>query len=162
VKTIRFAHNIVARKGLPESTVASYPAVVAIRQGVMAGVSDGGQRSRRLDTDKDCRVSRAPGRKRLRRRARKKTFWTATAISLVGSDGALFRDGLRRRGVAGYLKKDEAQQQKQFIARTWEHVSARAAAIPRRLDQMPGTRRTDIPSQYAALLRARRIEEKAR
>jgi TRAP transporter TAXI family solute receptor len=106
VKTIGFAHHIVARKGLSDSTVAAFTRqLFAIRQALMAEFPLAAK-IETPDTDKDAAIPVHPGAAAFID-GEEKTFldrygdfiwWGLMGLSAVGSAGAWF---------AGYLKKDE-------------------------------------------------------
>ena len=106
VKTISFSHHIVARKGLPEATVAIFTRqLFAIRQSVMAEFPLAAK-IETPDTDKDAVIPVHPGaaafvdgeEKTFLDRYSDYIWWGLMALSAMGSAGAWF---------AGYLKKDE-------------------------------------------------------
>ncbi|WP_146691286.1 TAXI family TRAP transporter solute-binding subunit [Bradyrhizobium canariense] len=106
VKTISFAHHIVARKDLPESTVAAFTRqLFAIRQSVMAEFPLAAK-IETPDTDKDAAIPVHPGaaafvdgeEKTFLDRYSDYIWWGLMGLSAMGSAGAWF---------AGYLKKDE-------------------------------------------------------
>jgi TRAP transporter TAXI family solute receptor len=106
VKTISFAHHIVARKGLADSTVAAFTRqLFAIRQAVMAEFPLAAK-IETPDTDKDAVIPVHPGaaafidgeEKTFLDRYSDFIWWGLMGLSAMGSAGAWF---------AGYLKKDE-------------------------------------------------------
>src|SRR5882724_5856042 len=106
VKTISFAHHIVARKGLSESTVAAFTRqLFSIRQALMAEFPLAAK-IETPDTDKDAAIPVHPGaaafvdgeEKTFLDRYSDFIWWGLMALSATGSAGAWF---------AGYLKKDE-------------------------------------------------------
>ena len=106
VKTISFAHHIVARKGLSDSTVAAFTRqLFAIRQAVMAEFPLAAK-IETPDTDKDAAIPVHPGaaafidgeEKTFLDRYSDIIWWGLMGLSVIGSAGAWF---------AGYLKKDE-------------------------------------------------------
>ena len=106
VKTISFAHHIVARKGLSDSTVAAFTRqLFAIRQAVMAEFPLAAK-IETPDTDKDAAIPVHPGaaafidgeEKTFLDRYSDFIWWGLMGLSVIGSAGAWF---------AGYLKKDE-------------------------------------------------------
>ena len=83
VKTISFAHHIVARKGLSESTIAAFTRqLFAIRQAVMAEFPLAAK-IETPDTDKDAAIPVHPVLRPLST-VRKRPFSIATAISSGG------------------------------------------------------------------------------
>jgi TRAP transporter TAXI family solute receptor len=106
IKTISFAHHIVARKDLSESTVAAFTRqLFAIRQAVMAEFPLAAK-IETPDTDKDAAIPVHPGaaafvdgeEKTFLDRYSDFIWWGLMGLSAMGSAGAWF---------AGYLKKDE-------------------------------------------------------
>jgi TRAP transporter TAXI family solute receptor len=106
VKTISFAHHIVARRGLSDSTVAAFTRqLFAIRQQVMADFPLAAK-IETPDTDKDAVIPVHPGaaayvdgeEKTFLDRYSDYIWWVLMAMSAMGSAGAWF---------ASYLKKDE-------------------------------------------------------
>ncbi len=106
VKTISFAHHIVARKGLSESTVAAFTRqLFAIRQS-LKNEFPLAAKIETPDTDKDATIPVHPGaaafvdgdEKTFLDRYSDYIWWGLMALSATGSAGAWF---------AGYLKKDE-------------------------------------------------------
>jgi TRAP transporter TAXI family solute receptor len=108
VKTISFAHHIVARRGLSESTVAAFTRqLFAIRQS-LKNEFPLAAKIETPDTDKDATISVHPGaaafvdgdEKTFLDRYSDFIWWGLMALSAMGSAGAWF---------AGYLKKDERE-----------------------------------------------------
>ena len=106
VKTISFAHHIVARKGVSESTVAAFTRqLFAIRQS-LKNEFPLAAKIETPDTDKDATIPVHPGaaafvdgeEKTFLDRYSDYIWWGLMALSAMGSAGAWF---------AGYLKKDE-------------------------------------------------------
>jgi TRAP transporter TAXI family solute receptor len=106
VKTISFAHHIVARKALSDSTVAAFTRqLFAIRQAVMAEFPLAAK-IETPDTDKDAAIPVHPGaaafidgdEKTFLDRYSDFIWWGLMGVSAIGSAGAWF---------AGYLRKDE-------------------------------------------------------
>jgi TRAP transporter TAXI family solute receptor len=106
VKTISFTHHIVARRGLPESTVAAFTRqLFAIRQS-LKNEFPLAAKIETPDTDKDATIPVHPGaaafvdgeEKTFLDRYSDYIWWGLMALSAMGSAGAWF---------AGYLKKDE-------------------------------------------------------
>ncbi|WP_084030685.1 TAXI family TRAP transporter solute-binding subunit [Bradyrhizobium paxllaeri] len=106
VKTISFAHHIVARRGISESTVAIFTRqLFAIRQNLKNDFPLAAK-IETPDTDKDATIPVHPGaaafvdgeEKTFLDRYSDYIWWSLMALSAMGSAGAWF---------AGYLKKDE-------------------------------------------------------
>ncbi len=106
VKTISFSHHIVARKGVSESTVASFTRqLFAIRQTLKTEFPLAAK-IETPDTDKDATIPVHPGaaafvdgeEKTFLDRYSDFIWWGLMGLSAMGSAGAWF---------AGYLKKDE-------------------------------------------------------
>jgi TRAP transporter TAXI family solute receptor len=128
VKTISFAHHIVARRDLPDSTVAAFTRqLFAIRQQVMADFPLAAK-IETPDTDKDAVIPVHPGaaayvdgeEKTFLDRYSDYIWWALMAMSAMGSAGAWF---------ASYLKKDERV--------------GNATQRDRLLDMIPLARRSD-------------------
>jgi TRAP transporter TAXI family solute receptor len=136
VKTISFAHHIVARKGLSESTVAVFTRqLFAIRQTVMAEFPLAAK-IETPDTDKDAVIPVHPGaaayvdgeEKTFLDRYSDFIWWGLMGLSAMGSAGAWF---------AGYLKKDERSNNSSLRARLLDMLSAaRCSDSTEELDQM--------------------------
>jgi TRAP transporter TAXI family solute receptor len=136
VKTISFAHHIVARKGLPESTVAIFTRqLFAIRQAVMAEFPLAAK-IETPDTDKDAVIPVHPGaaayvdgeEKTFLDRYSDFIWWGLMGLSAMGSAGAWF---------AGYLKKDERSNNSSLRERLLDMLSAaRSSDSTEELDQM--------------------------
>ena len=136
VKTISFAHHIVARKGLSDSTVAVFTRqLFAIRQTVMAEFPLAAK-IETPDTDKDAVIPVHPGAAAYED-GEEKTFldrysdfiwWGLMGLSAMGSAGAWF---------AGYLKKDERSNNSSLRARLLDMLgAARRSDSIEELDQM--------------------------
>src|SRR5262245_19941104 len=106
VKTISFAHHIVARRGLSEATVAAFTRqLFSIRQSLKIDFPLAAK-IETPDTDKDATIPVHPGaaafvdgeEKTFLDRYSDYIWWSLMALSAMGSAGAWF---------AGYLKKDE-------------------------------------------------------
>jgi TRAP transporter TAXI family solute receptor len=136
VKTINFAHHIVARKGLSESTVAAFTRqLFSIRQALknefpLAAMIE------TPDTDKDATIPAHPGaaafvdgeEKTFLDRYSDFIWWGLMAVSAMGSAGAWF---------AGYLKKDERGNNSSLRERLLEMIaSARKSESTEELDQL--------------------------
>jgi TRAP transporter TAXI family solute receptor len=106
VKTISFAHHIVARKGISDMTIAAFTRqLFSIRQQLMADFPLAAK-IETPDTDKDAVIPVSPGaaafidgdEKTFLDRYSDFIWWGLMALSATGSIGAWF---------AGYLKQDE-------------------------------------------------------
>jgi len=106
VKTISFAHHVVARKGLSETTIAAFTRqLFAIRQQLMSEFPLAAK-IETPDTDKDAAIPVHPGaaafvdgeEKTFLDRYSDYIWWGLMALSATGSVGAWF---------AGYVRKDE-------------------------------------------------------
>jgi TRAP transporter TAXI family solute receptor len=106
VKTISFAHHVVARKGLSDVTIAAFTRqLFAIRQQLMSEFPLAAK-IETPDTDKDAVIPVHPGaaafvdgeEKTFLDRYSDFIWWGLMGLSAMGSVGAWF---------AGYLKKDE-------------------------------------------------------
>ena len=136
VKTISFAHHIVARRGLSESTVAAFTRqLFAIRQTVMAEFPLAAK-IETPDTDKDAVIPVHPGaaayvdgeEKTFLDRYSDFIWWGLMGLSAMGSAGAWF---------AGYLKKDERSNNSSLRARLLDMLgAARRSDSIEELDQM--------------------------
>ncbi|MDB5611490.1 MAG: putative exported protein of unknown function, partial [Bradyrhizobium sp.] len=136
VKTISFAHHIVARKDLSESTVAAFTRqLFAIRQTVMAEFPLAAK-IETPDTDKDAAIPVHPGaaafvdgeEKTFLDRYSDYIWWGLMGLSAMGSAGAWF---------AGYLKKDERSNNSSLRERLLEMLArARRSDSTEELDQM--------------------------
>ena len=136
VKTINFAHHIVARRGLSESTVAAFTRqLFSIRQALknefpLAAMIE------TPDTDKDATIPAHPGaaafvdgeEKTFLDRYSDFIWWGLMAVSAMGSAAAWF---------AGYLKKDERSNNSSLRERLLEMIaSARKSESTEELDQL--------------------------
>src|SRR6202011_3825163 len=106
VKTISFAHHVVARKGISESTIAAFTRqLFGIRQNLKTEFPLAAK-IETPDTDKDAIIPVHPGaaafvdgeEKTFLDRYSDFIWWGLMGLSAMGSAGAWF---------AGYLKKDE-------------------------------------------------------
>src|SRR5689334_16833484 len=106
IKTISFSHHIVARRGIPESTVATFThQLFAVRQQLLTEFPLAAK-IETPDTDKDATIPVHPGaaafvdgeEKTFLDRYSDYIWWGLMALSAMGSAGAWF---------AGYLKKDD-------------------------------------------------------
>jgi TRAP transporter TAXI family solute receptor len=136
VKTIGFAHHIVARKGLSESTVAAFTRqLFAVRQTVLAEFPLAAK-IETPDTDKDAAIPVHPGaaafvdgdEKTFLDRYSDYIWGGLMALSAMGSAGAWF---------AGYLKKDERNGNSSLRDRLLDMLArARHSDSANELDQM--------------------------
>ena len=136
VKTISFAHHIVARRGLSESTVAAFTRqLFAIRQTVMAEFPLAAK-IETPDTDKDAVIPVHPGaaayvdgeEKTFLDRYSDFIWWGLMGLSAMGSAGAWF---------AGYLKNDERSNNSSLRERLLDMLgAARRSDSIEELDQM--------------------------
>jgi TRAP transporter TAXI family solute receptor len=136
VKTISFAHHIVARKGLSDSTVAAFTRqLFAIRQAVMAEFPLAAK-IETPDTDKDAAIPVHPGaaafidgeEKTFLDRYSDFIWWGLMGVSAIGSAGAWF---------AGYLRKDERNTNTSLRERLLDMLAAaRRSDSAEELDQM--------------------------
>ena len=136
VKTISFSHHIVARKSLPESTVAAFTRqLFAVRQAVMVEFPLAAK-IETPDTDKDAAIPVHPGaaafvdgeEKTFLDRYSDFIWWGLMGLSAMGSAGAWF---------AGYLKKDERNTNSTLRDRLLDMLeAARHSDSAEELDQM--------------------------
>ncbi|QOZ22470.1 TAXI family TRAP transporter solute-binding subunit [Bradyrhizobium sp. CCBAU 51753] len=136
VKTISFAHHIVARKGLAESTVAAFTRqLFAIRQQLKTDFPLAAK-IETPDTDKDATIPVHPGaaafvdgeEKTFLDRYSDYIWWGLMALSAMGSAGAWF---------AGYLKQDERNTNTSQRERLLEMLkTARQSDATDELDQL--------------------------
>jgi TRAP transporter TAXI family solute receptor len=136
VKTISFAHHIVARKGLSESTVATFTRqLFAIRQTLLSEFPLAAK-IETPDTDKDAAIPVHPGaaayvdgeEKTFLDRYSDFIWWGLMGLSAMGSAGAWF---------AGYLKKDERSNNSSLRDRLLDMLAAaRHSDSTEELDQM--------------------------
>jgi TRAP transporter TAXI family solute receptor len=136
VKTISFAHHIVARKGLSESTVAAFThQLFAVRQQLLTEFPLAAK-IETPDTDKDAAIPAHPGaaafvdgeEKTFLDRYSDYIWWGLMALSAMGSVGAWF---------AGYLKKDERHNNSTLRERLLDMIAvARRSDSPEELDQL--------------------------
>ncbi len=136
VKTISFSHHIVARKGVSETTIASFTRqLFAVRQQLVTEFPLAAK-IETPDTDKDAVIPAHPGAAAFVD-GEEKTFldkysdyiwWSLMALSAMGSIGAWF---------AGYLKKDERNNNSHLRERLLDMISAaRKSETTEELDQM--------------------------
>jgi TRAP transporter TAXI family solute receptor len=136
IKTISFAHHIVARKDLSDTTVAAFTRqLFAIRQSVMSEFPLAGK-IETPDTDKDAAIPVHPGaaafvdgeEKTFLDRYSDYIWWGLMLLSAMGSAGAWF---------AGYLKKDERGNNSSLRERLLDMIAtARRSDSTEELDQM--------------------------
>jgi TRAP transporter TAXI family solute receptor len=136
VKTISFAHHIVARKGLSESTVAAFTRqLFSIRQ-ALKNEFPLAAKIETPDTDKDATIPAHPGaaafvdgeEKTFLDRYSDFIWWGLMLLSAMGSAGAWF---------ASYLKKDERNNNSSLRERLLEMIaSARKSESTEELDQL--------------------------
>ncbi len=138
VKTIGFAHHIVARKGLPESTVAAFTRqLFSVRQ-ALKNEFPLAAKIETPDTDKDATIPAHPGaaafvdgeEKTFLDRYSDFIWWGLMALSAMGSAGAWF---------AGYLKKDERNNNTSLRDRLLDMIAAaRSSEAAEELDRLQG------------------------
>jgi TRAP transporter TAXI family solute receptor len=136
VKTISFAHHIVARRGLSESTVAAFTRqLFAVRQ-TLKNEFPLAAKIETPDTDKDATIPAHPGaaafvdgeEKTFLDRYSDFIWWGLMALSAMGSAGAWF---------ASYLKKDERNNNSSLRDRLLEMIAlARKSDSTEELDQL--------------------------
>jgi TRAP transporter TAXI family solute receptor len=136
VKTISFAHHIVARKDLSDTTVAAFTRqLFAIRQAVMNEFPLAAK-IETPDTDKDAFIPVHPGaaafvdgeEKTFLDRYSDIIWWSLMGLSAMGSIGAWF---------AGYLKKDDRSNNSGLRERVLDMIAAaRRCDSPEELDQL--------------------------
>jgi len=136
VKTISFAHHIVARKGISEATIAAFTRqLFAARQQLMTEFPLAAK-IETPDTDKDAVIPAHPGaaafvdgeEKTFMDRYSDFIWWGLMALSAMGSAGAWF---------AGYLKKDERNNNSSLRERLLDMIAqARSSDSGEELDRM--------------------------
>lgn len=136
VKTISFNHHVVARKGLPESTVATLARqLFAVRQQLMTEFPLAAK-IETPDTDKDAAIPVHPGaaafvdgeEKSFLDKYSDFIWWGLMGLSAMGSVGAWF---------AGYLKQDERNSNSHLRERLLDMiVAARRCDSVEELDRM--------------------------
>jgi TRAP transporter TAXI family solute receptor len=136
VKTISFAHHIVARKDISDTTIAAFTRqLFAVRQAVMAEFPLAAK-IETPDTDKDAAIPVHPGaaafvdgeEKTFLDRYSDYIWWGLMALSAMGSAGAWF---------AGYLKKDERSNNSSLRERLLDMLAAaRRSDSTEELDRM--------------------------
>jgi TRAP transporter TAXI family solute receptor len=160
VKTISFAHHIVARKGLSEATVAAFTRqLFAIRQTLMAEFPLAAK-IETPDTDKDAVIPVHPGaaayvdgeEKTFLDRYSDFIWWGLMGLSAMGSAGAWF---------AGYLKKEERSNNSSLRERLLDMLgAARRSDSTEELDRMQ-TEADDILRETLQCFEHGAIEEGA-
>jgi TRAP transporter TAXI family solute receptor len=136
IKTISFPHLIVARKSLSDTTIGLLARqIFAVRQQVMSEVPSAA-RIETPDTDKDADIAAHPGaaayvdgeERTFLDRYSDFIWWGIMGLSALGSAGAWF---------AGYLKRDERQNNSTLRVRLLEMLTAaRQAGSHDELDVM--------------------------
>jgi TRAP transporter TAXI family solute receptor len=136
VKTISFAHHVVARKGLSDTTIAAFTRqLFSVRQQLMSDFPLAAK-IETPDTDKDAAIPVHPGaaafvdgeEKTFLDRYSDYIWWTLMALSATGSLGAWF---------AGYLKQDERNTNVSQRERLLDMiVAARRSSSTEELDQL--------------------------
>jgi TRAP transporter TAXI family solute receptor len=136
VKTISFAHHVVARKGVSEATIAAFTRqLFAVRQQLMTEFPLAAK-IETPDTDKDAVIPVHPGaaafvdgeEKTFLDRYSDFIWWGLMALSAMGSLGAWF---------AGYLKKDERSNNSSLRERLLDMIAlARRSDSVEELDRM--------------------------
>ena len=153
VKTISFSHHIVARKGLSESTVATFTRqLFAVRQTLKTDFPLAAQ-IETPDTDKDAVLPAHPGaaayvdgeEKTFLDRYSDFIWWALMGLSAMGSAGAWF---------AGYLKKDERHNNSTLRERLLDMIAGGAALRFHRRTRPDAGGGGRHPARYAAMLRA--------
>jgi TRAP transporter TAXI family solute receptor len=136
VKTISFAHHIVARKGLSDTTIAAFTRqLFSVRQQLMSDFPLAAK-IETPDTDKDAAIPVHPGaaafvdgeEKTFLDRYSDYIWWALMALSATGSIGAWF---------AGHLKKDERNTNASMRERLLDMIAAaRKSDSAEELDQL--------------------------
>jgi len=136
VKTISFAHHVVARKGLSDTTVAAFTRqLFSVRQQLMSDFPLAAK-IETPDTDKDAAIPVHPGaaafidgeEKSFLDRYSDYIWWALMALSATGSLGAWF---------AGYLKQDERNTNTSLRERLLDMIAAtRRSDSAEELDQL--------------------------
>jgi hypothetical protein len=136
VKTISFAHHIVARKGLSDTTIAAFTRqLFSVRQQLMSDFPLAAK-IETPDTDKDAAIPVHPGaaafvdgeEKTFLDRYSDYIWWALMALSATGSLGAWF---------AGYLKQDERNTNASMRERLLDMIAAaRKSDSAEELDQL--------------------------
>jgi TRAP transporter TAXI family solute receptor len=123
VKTISFAHHIVARRGLSESTVAAFTRQLFSARQALKNEFPLAAKIETPDTDKDATIPAHPGaaafvdgeEKTFLDRYSDFIWWGLMALSAMGSAGAWF---------ASYLKKDERSNNSSLRDRLLDMIAA--------------------------------------
>jgi TRAP transporter TAXI family solute receptor len=136
VKTISFNHHIVARKGLAESTIATFThQLFSVRQQLLSEFPLAAK-IETPDTDKDAAIPVHPGaaafvdgeEKTFLDRYSDYIWWGLMGLSAMGSVGAWF---------AGYLKKDERSNNVSLRERLLDMIAiARKSDSTEELDKL--------------------------
>ena len=136
VKTISFAHHIVARKGLSDTTIAAFTRqLFSVRQQLMSDFPLAAK-IETPDTDKDAAIPVHPGaaafvdgeEKTFLDRYSDYIWWALMALSATGSIGAWF---------AGYFKQDERNTNASMRERLLDMIAtARKSDSAEELDQL--------------------------
>ena len=136
VKTLSFAHHIVARKGVSEATIAAFTRqLFAVRQQLMSEFPQVAK-IETPDTDKDAAIPVHPGaaafvdgeEKSFLDRYSDYIWWSLMGLSAMGSVGAWF---------AGYVRKDERSDNSHLRERLLEMIAgARKSNSMEDLDSM--------------------------
>jgi TRAP transporter TAXI family solute receptor len=136
VKTISFAHHIVARKGLPDTTISALTRqLFSVRQNVLTELPNAAK-IETPDTDKDAYIPVHPGaaafvdgeEKSFLDRYSDYIWWSLMGLSALGSAGAWF---------ASYLRKDERNTNSSLRERLLDMIAtARKSASTEELDAM--------------------------
>ncbi len=136
VKTISFAHHIVARRGLSEATVAAFTRQLFAARQALKNEFPLAAKIETPDTDKDATIPAHPGaaafvdgeEKTFLDRYSDFIWWSLMALSAMGSAGAWF---------ASYLKKDERSNNSSLRDRLLEMIAlARKTDATDELDQL--------------------------
>jgi TRAP transporter TAXI family solute receptor len=136
VKTISFAHHIVARKGLSESTVAAFTRQLFAARQALKNEFPLAAKIETPDTDKDATIPAHPGaaafvdgeEKTFLDRYSDFIWWGLMGLSAMGSAGAWF---------ASYLKKDERNNNSSLRDRLLEMIAlARKSDSTEELDHL--------------------------
>jgi TRAP transporter TAXI family solute receptor len=136
IKTISFAHHVVARKGLSDTTIAAFTRqLFSVRQQLMNDFPLAAK-IETPDTDKDAAIPVHPGaaafidgeEKTFLDRYSDYIWWALMALSATGSIGAWF---------AGYLKQDERNSNTSERERLLDMIAAaRKSDSTDELDQL--------------------------
>lgn len=136
IKTIGFNHHIVARKALPETTVAAFTRqLFSVRQSVLTEYAHAAKLEA-PDTDKDAAITAHPGaaayvdgeEKTFLEKYSDYIWFGFMGLSVLGSAGAWF---------AGYMRKDERISNSSRRERLLEMISvARGSQSSEELDEL--------------------------